>query len=134
MKKSVEEIGKAQISALAVHMSAKARLLGVAPVTIVLTDLEKKADKMIPSLAPSAVKMGAGGLATRMSAVPAESLAKFPMKGRLNTTELVRLINGKHSVLTIKKMLDAQVDGGNADLQDIINYVEQLKLAGVVTI
>ena len=134
MKKSVEEIGKAQIGALATHMSAKARLLGVAPVTIVLTDPEKKAEKMIPSIAPSAVKMGASGLATRMSAVPAESLAKYPMKGRPNTTELVRLINGKHSVLLIKKMLDAQVDGGNADLQDIINYVEQLRLAGVVVI
>jgi hypothetical protein len=41
------------------------------------------------------------------------------------------LINGKNSVLDIKKMVDAQ-SRTTSDLQAIVNYIEVLKLAGLV--
>jgi hypothetical protein len=44
---------------------------------------------------------------------------------------MLLLINGKNSVLDIKNMLDVQSER-QADLQDILNYVETLKTAGLV--
>ena len=43
------------------------------------------------------------------------------------------LINGKNSVLDIKNMLDVQSER-RADLQEIMNYVETLKTAGLVVL
>jgi hypothetical protein len=57
--------------------------------------------------------------------------AKFPVKGRLNTGELQLLINGRHSALDIKNMLDAQGEA-KADLQDVLNHLEQLKAVGLI--
>ena len=48
-----------------------------------------------------------------------------------NTSELQLLINGQNSVLDIKKMLDGQ-NRNTSDLQAIFNYIEILKLAGLV--
>jgi hypothetical protein len=48
-----------------------------------------------------------------------------------STSELQLLIDGSHSVLDIKKMLDAQMRT-TSDLQSIINYLEVLKAAGLV--
>jgi hypothetical protein len=51
----------------------------------------------------------------------------------MDTTELPRLVNGRHSALDIKKMLDTQSER-KADLQQVMNYLELLKAAGLVEI
>jgi hypothetical protein len=43
------------------------------------------------------------------------------------------LINGSHTILEIKKMLDAQSQR-KANLEHIINYIQVLRLAGLVEI
>ena len=48
-----------------------------------------------------------------------------------NTAELQLLVNGRHSALDIKKMLDAQNER-RSTLQAVLNYLEVLKLAGLV--
>ena len=50
-----------------------------------------------------------------------------------NTNELHCLINGAHTVLDIKKMLDAQSQR-KASLENMINYIQVLRLAGLVEI
>jgi hypothetical protein len=42
-------------------------------------------------------------------------------------------VNGRHSALDIKKMLDTQSER-KADLQQVMNYLELLKAAGLVEI
>jgi hypothetical protein len=50
-----------------------------------------------------------------------------------NTAEIQCLINGTHSILDIVKMLDAQFQR-KANLQSVMNYVQVLRLAGLVEI
>ena len=68
-----------------------------------------------------------------MTQVSEEDRARFPYDRRsiASTSEVELLINGTFSVLDIKKMLDAQYNR-TSDLQAIINYIEILKLAGLV--
>jgi hypothetical protein len=49
----------------------------------------------------------------------------------LDGTEVGRLVNGRHSVLDIKKMLEAQAPT-KADLQQVVDYVGALAKAGLV--
>jgi aminopeptidase YwaD len=163
MQKSIDDIGKAHLSALENHMKAVARKLSAAPVVLQVTDLEKQAAKIIPkttarvkengyqgwreylSMATGASGPGRGGPPPAAQAADnprvkafADARAKYPVKAGLNTGELQLLINGQHSALDIKYMLDAQSQprgdqpAPKADLQDILNYLEQLKAVGLV--
>jgi len=131
LKLTVERVGEAHLDALEVYMTSMAARLGTDPVTIALTELEEKADAIIPALVPEAVKMGPAGLSQYMSDAPEEELEKYPIATRIDMTEIARLINGENSVYTIKKMIDAQQEG-KSELNDILNYVERLRVAGVV--
>jgi hypothetical protein len=52
----------------------------------------------------------------------------------MDTQELGRLCNGKNSALDIKKLLDSQLKQGENELQDVVNYINILKEAGLVTL
>jgi hypothetical protein len=134
MKKTIEMIGKAHLDALKIHMEAVARKLHVKPVKIQRTDLEKKAARIVPK--PTArVKMnGYREYRKFIMQVPKEERDKFPYDGRrdiASASELHLLINGKRSALEIKNMLDAQYPR-KSKLQSILNYLEILKLAGLI--
>ena len=113
------------------HMKQVAKRLNVAPVAIQTTDLEKKAAQIVPRQTGKAKQAGYGGIAAIVRQVPPEQSQKYPSKNAGDTTELGRLCNGKHSALDIQKMLDAQ-SPRRCDLQSVINYLEVLKLAGLV--
>ena len=49
----------------------------------------------------------------------------------LDTTELGRLVNGRHSLLDIRKMLEAQAPV-KADLQQVVDYAGVLVKAGLI--
>jgi hypothetical protein len=139
MKKTVEAVAAAHLAALQAHMETVAAKLGTKPTTLVLSDLEKKAAKIIPRPTPKVRADGYRGYAKLIEQVPKEEKAKFPY-AQLgpadfmgNTADLHCLINGTHSILDIKKMLDAQSQR-KASLQHIINYVQILRLAGLVEI
>jgi aminopeptidase YwaD len=139
MKKTVEAVAAAHLAALQTHLETIAAKLGTKPVTLVLSDLEKKAAKMVPRPTPKVRADGYRGYAKLIEKVPKEEKAKFPYAqlgpGDFmgNTADLQCLINGTHSVLDIKKMLDAQSQR-KANLQHIINYIQVLRLAGLVEI
>jgi aminopeptidase YwaD len=134
MKETVEAVGKANLEALQVHMEMTAAKLGVKPVKIQLTDLEKKAATIFPKPTAKVKEGGYQEYRTLITQIPKEEAAKYPYAGRGNiasTGELQLLINGKRSVLEIKKMLDAQYSG-ESKLESILNYLEILKLAGLI--
>jgi hypothetical protein len=139
MKKAVEAVASAHLAALQAHMESVAGGLGIKPVVPVLSELEKRAAKMVPIPTAKVRAGGYRGYAKLIDEVPKEEKAKFPMAQfgpgdfMRSSAELNCLINGTHSVLDIKKMLDAQSER-KANLEQIINYLQILKLAGLVEI
>jgi uncharacterized protein YjgD (DUF1641 family) len=148
MQKSIDQIGASHLAALDAHMKATATRLKAAPVTLKMTDLELKASKTTPKPTAKVKENGYQGYrdaltkvdeATRtklMGPPPAAGGGRGGMGfggGGLDTQELSRLVNGRHTALDIKKMLEAQSER-KADLQQVMNYLELLKAAGLVEI
>jgi hypothetical protein len=132
MKKTVDAVGDANLAALQAHMEATARRLGQKPVVIALTDLEKKAVKIIPKPTAKVTEGGYQGYRKYIDAVPAAEKAKYPYGGAISSpSELQLLVNGRHSVLDIMKLMDAQSQR-KSTVQGILNYLQILKLAGLV--
>jgi hypothetical protein len=134
MKRTIDAVGKAHMDALKSHMEATAKKLGVKPVKIPLTALEKKAAKIVPRTTAKVKMDGYREYRKFITKVPKEERDKFPYGGRrdiASTNELQLLIDGKRSALDIKKMLDGQYTR-KSKLQSIINYLEILKLAGLI--
>ncbi len=133
MQGMIDQVGEGHLGVLETHMGAVAARLGTQPVRIRETDLERRASRMVPRPTPLVKQDGYGGWRQYLNGVTAERRQEFPYgNGTIaNTGELNLLINGQNSVLDIKKMLDGQ-NRTTSDLQAIINYIEVLKLAGLV--
>ena len=99
------------------------------PVTIQFSALEKKASKMYPKPTEKVKANGYGGYREYLPRT--QTTRGQGGSRRLDRSELQLLINGKNSILDIKNMLDAQAER-RTDLQDVMNYVEILKTAGLV--
>ena len=133
MQESTDDAGAAQLAALRTHMETVARRLGVKPVRVQWTELEKKADKMVPKPTTKVKEKGYRGYSEFITNIPKEERDKYPYSRRdvASTSELQSLINGKRSILEIKNMLDAQYER-ESKLESVINYIQILKLAGLV--
>jgi hypothetical protein len=134
MKKTVDAVGTAHLEALKFHMEATAKKLGVEPVKIVLSEAENKAAQIVPKPTDKVKINGYRGYRDLINDVlkDKEKTASIGRRtGIANTNELQLLIDGKHSVLDIKNMLDAQYTR-KSKLESILAYLELLKLAGLV--
>ncbi len=135
LAKSVEGVGAAGIASVEAHRAAVVRKLGLKPLPLAASDLEKKAAKIVPRPTAKVRQDGYRGYQKLLTAVPADARAKFPVAGKglslANPSELQLLVNGKHSALDIKKMLDAQNER-RSTLQAVLNHLEILRLAGLV--
>ncbi len=135
VKRTVEAVGAAGFGTLDTHMAAVAKGMGTKPATIVLDEAEKKAQGIVPRPTPKIRENGYREYQKLISGVPTAERAKYPYQGKdlvlASTSELQLLVDGKHNALDIKKMLDAQY-GRTSTTQAVINYLELLKLAGLV--
>jgi aminopeptidase YwaD len=135
LAKAVEGVGAAALSALEAHGASTAEALGAKLGPIALTDLEKRAAKLVPRPRAKVREGGYREYQKYISAVPAAERAKYPTSGKdlavASSSELQLLVNGRHSALDIKKMLDAQHDR-RSSLQAVVNSLEILRLAGLV--
>ena len=152
LKASVDLGGVAHLSTIQAHMEAAAARLGTRPVAIALSDLEKRAARIVPRPTSKVRENGYAEYRKLIEAVPKAEQAKFPFAAGFgaygmapapgqaagkedlflaNPSELQLLVNGRRSVLEIKKMLDAQ-NTRRSGLQGILNYLQVLKLAGLV--
>jgi hypothetical protein len=135
MAKAVDGVGAAGLAAIDAHRAAVAQKVGVKPLPLVLTALEKKAAKIIPRPTAKVRQDGYREYQKYITAVPAAERAKYPVQGKdlaiASPGELQLLINGRHSALDIRKMLDAQNER-RSTLQAVLNQFEILKLAGLV--
>jgi len=134
LAKAVEGVGTAGLAALEAHGASAASALGVKLGPVVLSDLEKRAAKIVPRPTAKVREGGYREYQKYLAAVPAAERAKYPTAGRdmivANGAELQLLVNGRHSALDIKKMLDAQHER-RSSLQAVVNSLEILKLAGL---
>jgi hypothetical protein len=134
LQQAVDRIGEVHLQALAEHMAAVSRRLGRAgQVDVSLTALERRAAQSVPRPTALVKQDGYRGWRAYLQEVPEDVRQQFPY-GRsdiASTGELQLLINGRNSVLDIKKMLDGQYRT-TSDLQAIFNYIEILKAAGLV--
>lgn len=130
MKGTIDAIGEAHLQALEAHMQAVAGRLGARPVSLEMTDLERQASRVVPRQTALVKQDGYRGWQQHLQAVSQEVQAQYPYRG-VNTSEIQLLVDGHHSALDIKTMLDAQSEGA-ADLQAVMNYLEVLKAAGLV--
>ncbi|MCX6568322.1 MAG: M28 family peptidase [Candidatus Aminicenantes bacterium] len=135
MAKAIDGVGVAGLAALDAHRAAVAQRLGAKLTPVVLTDLEKRAARIVPRTTAKVRQDGYREYQKYITAVPAADRAKYPVQGKdlviSSPGELQLLINGRHSALDIKKMLDAQNEK-RSTLQAVLNHLEILKLAGLV--
>ncbi len=129
LQKGVEQAASADLSLLDAQMRAAAARLKAAPVVLKPTELELRASKVVPRPTALVTASGYQGWREPLAKVPQEQRARLPL-GSLDTGELQRLVNGRRSALDIKKMLDAQAEK-KTDLQQVLNYLEVLALAGL---
>jgi hypothetical protein len=125
LQKAADLTGAAQLAAVDAQMRALTARLKMAPVALTPTELERAAAAMVPKQTPKVTSEGYQGYRQFLTGI---DVAKF--RG-LDTTELSRLVNGRHSLLDIRKMLEAQAPV-KADLQQIIDYANVLVKAGLI--
>lgn len=131
MKKTVRSVGMAHLGALETHMKVVAARLGVPAVELVAGELERRAARIVPRQTPLVKRDGYQGWRQHLQTVSQEVRTRYPY-GRVNTNEIQLLVNGRRSALDIKTMLDAQ-SSSPANLQEVLNYLEVLRAAGLVT-
>jgi aminopeptidase YwaD len=132
---SVDASGKASLSAFDGYAEIKAKSLGLSGIAFKATELEVKAKTIIPKMTSLVTEKSYRGYSESITKLDQSVREKYPVKGRMtDTQELGRLCNGKNSALDIKKLLDTQLKQGETDLQDVVNYINILKEAGLVTL
>jgi len=129
MQQTVDAVAQAHLDALEGHMEFRAQQLGMGPVELSATALERRAREIVPRQTALVKRDGYTGWRQHLQEVPAEVRSQYPYQG-VDTGELQLLIDGRHSALDIKIMLDAQSDE-LTDLQGVLNYLEVLKAAGL---
>jgi aminopeptidase YwaD len=133
---AVDAAGKAALASFESYMKNRAKAIGIQPVVAVkATPAEIEASKLVAMETPLVKNSSYRGFSQVISRLDSKVREKYPVAGRgLDTHELSRLCDGKNSALDIKKLLDAQMAGGETNLQDIVNYIGLLKEAGLVTV
>ena len=130
MQEAMDGIGHAHMVAIEAHMAAVAARLGTRPVVLEPTALERQAREIVPSQTALVTRDGYTQWREHLNTVSADVTAANPY-GRINTAEVQHLIDGVHTALDIKLMLDAQAETPT-DLQSILNYLNILEAAGLI--
>ena len=125
LKKSVSEIAQGLITAFDNQANIIAMQNGFSKVSSAMTTEEKKASTTIP-MATEKLKEFSRSFRNEMK----DEIKKYPSNAR-HWNEINLLIDGKHSVLEIKQMLDVQYEQ-EAKFSEIYNHLKVLKAAGMV--
>jgi hypothetical protein len=128
----LKKIAESQLAIIDQEMKVLAAKYKVPAVSLKPDDLEKKALAIIPSTTNKVKEAGYGGYRQFMPGGGQRGQGGGAPTGVASTSELERLCNGKHNAIQIKQMLDTQFPR-ESSLQGIIDYIEVLKTAGLVT-
>jgi hypothetical protein len=130
----LKKIAEGQMAVIDQEMKNRAAKFGVPASTLKPGELEKKALAIIPVPTTKVRENGYEGYSKLMPVLTKEQETEFNQKQGINDRrELERLCNGRHNVVQIKQMLDAQ-SSRESGLQAIIDYIGILEKAGLVTL
>ena len=114
------------------QMKVRSTQLSTSIIKLKNSELENQALKIVPVPTQKVIENGYGGYRKHMGNLSEEIRGKYTYPSLKRTTsELERLCNGKRNALEIKKMIDVQYPY-HIELEDVLNYIELLKLAGLV--
>jgi hypothetical protein len=128
----LKKMAEGQLLVLDQQMKQMAVRMGVAVAATKPDELEKKALATLPVETPKVKESGYNGYRQFMPQMSREQMATS-FRDIANTGELERLCNGKHNAMQIKYMLDCQY-AKESSLKAILDYIELLKTAGLVTL
>ncbi len=126
----LKSIAGSQLQAIDALMKNKTSGMGINPVSLKPTALEKKAMAIVPKATAKVKENGYRGYSSLIPRTNRDQSMALS-RGIGDTGELQRLCNGRYNLLEIKKILDTQYSR-ESDLQSIIDYVEILKSVGLV--
>jgi len=132
-KVNLENISETHLRSLKQYMVERCTDLGIQPVSIRLSDLEKKAAKITVSHTALLRDHGYRTIQKNLAALPSDLRLEKRYSNIVNANEVAGLAGGGYSVLEIKKMLDAQFEK-ESPLKEILNYLELMKEAGLITL
>ncbi|MCX6563967.1 MAG: DUF4910 domain-containing protein, partial [Candidatus Aminicenantes bacterium] len=136
-KTAVTGLEQAGLKAIENHMRLTTALLGAPPVTLQLSDVEKKAAAVIPKPTPKITESGYQGFQPLVQeaakkAGPATPAAAADRSLARSSAEIQLLCDGRNSALDIKKLLDTE-NRQETSLEGILGQLEILKRAGLIT-
>ncbi len=131
LKEGLRSVVSGQMGVVEAQLRATCRRLGVEPVRLERSELEREAARIVPRATGKATQLGYGGWRELLRELPEEELEKLPYRRGVDTRELPRLIDGRRTALEIRDMLDAQ-GRRDSDLKGVLNYLRVLELAGLV--
>lgn len=126
----LRSIAGSQMQAVDALMNNMAGDLGLSPISLKPTDLEKKAMSIVPRATARVKEKGYRGYSEFIPRQP-RTRGDRPAGRVANTGELQRLCNGRYNLLEIKKLLDTEYSR-ESDLQAIMDHVDLLKEGGLV--
>ncbi|MFN8240914.1 MAG: DUF4910 domain-containing protein [Bacteroidales bacterium] len=130
-KSRLDKVLDSHIENLKDIMKSRCKALGIPDIQISNDEVEKNASRVVPAITQNVRSMGYGGDSKFISEVLSEFRRTHPYNGIFNVDEVAGLADGKRTLLQIKKMIDAQFER-ETPLQDIINYYQVLKEAGLM--
>jgi len=130
---AINEIGKSLLGSYKFYANQKAKILGTGVPSYELSIEEKEASGINPALTEKFIEAGygAGRSLIRESGDLAE---KYPVEGRLDLNELLRLARDNYSAFEIKILMDAQMKSGETDLRSVVNTIKILAELGYLKI
>lgn len=131
-KVNLEQISATHLLSLRQYMEKRCANLGINPVSIKLSALEKRLAQITPAHTSLIREHGYRTVQRDISALSPEIREGKTFRNIVNTNELAGLAGGAYSVLDIKKMLDSQFEM-ESPLDEIMNYLELMKEAGLIT-
>jgi len=132
LQNALDEKGSINRNVVQAHASRVANNLEMVIPEVIQTDLEIMASQVVPRVTPMVKEKGYMGHMQIIRNLPTEKTEAYPIDGLADSRECARLINGRHTALDIKKLLDTQ-SRETSDLQAILNYLEILEMAGLIT-
>lgn len=129
--KSLKDFSEVQISNLIRTAGYRADDFGMAKLTVISTNEEKRTDGIIPSLVIDLRELGYEGYNQKLDNLSREIKDKYRVTGVADASEAAKLINGKNSLLDIKYLIDCQ-NQNESSLSGLENYMNQLREAGII--
>jgi hypothetical protein len=129
--KSLKDLSEAQIGILIKTAGYRADDFGMAKLTLVSTNEERRAAGIIPELIIDLRDLGYEGYNQNIDKLSKEIKDRYTITGVADDLEAAKLINGKNSLLDIKYLLDCQ-NKIETSLSGLESYLNLLREAGII--